>query len=93
VLLRNATCLRSDPYDKGNSCPHLGHLAIPHCTEEGHPEHAKALPYVMLKVKPHLGHLTIDFGCVFIHVTFHNQPSIGILKTFLEEFRVFIRKF
>jgi hypothetical protein len=50
----------------GNSFPHFGHLAIAQLTVDGQPEHAKALPYVMSKVKPHLGHFTACFGCELV---------------------------
>lgn len=52
-----------DCCERGNSCPQFGHLANPHCTEDGQPEQAKVLPYVMSKLKPHFGQRIMCFGC------------------------------
>ena len=51
----------SDSFN-GNSCPHLGHFAPLQCTNDSHPEQAKALPYDMSKAKPHSGQRTIRFA-------------------------------
>jgi hypothetical protein len=56
-LKREGSCIYG--CDKGNSCPHFGHFAALHCTEDGQAEQAKALPYVMSKAKRHFGQATI----------------------------------
>jgi len=71
--------------EAGNSSPHLGHLAILHCTEDAQPEQAKALPYVMSKVKPHLGQCSkcFDFPLTLIRALQVKRVT-RVLKAFLK---------
>ncbi len=59
--------------DNGNSCPHLGHLANLHCTDDGQVEHAKARPYDMSKVKLHFGQFSKCLDLGFIYFAVHER--------------------
>jgi len=54
-----------------------------HCTEDGQPEQANALPYVISNVKPHFGHFTKCFEEFSVLSLLLRQQLLEILKTFL----------